>query len=182
VTDGLGFNPLFELLHRTGQIAIWMLFAVLALTPLKTLFPRSRIVNTLNRHRRAIGVSAFIYAALHVTEHFFYEGGLAGYVKNIRQPFFLTGTVGIIVLMLLALSSNNFSVRRLGYHRWKWLHRLVYLATLVLAWHVATAGKGNWPFAQKVFIPLLALQLLRLGKPLLARFRSASLAPELYRE
>lgn len=182
LTNGLGFNPLFELLHRTGQIAVWLLVAVLALTPLKTLFPRARLINALNRHRRAIGVSAFIYAALHVTEHFFYEGELAGYFKNIWQPFFLTGTVGITVLTLLAATSNNFSVRRLNYHRWKWLHRLVYLAALLLAWHVGTAGKGNWPFAQKVFIPLLALQLLRVIKPLAVRLRGPGLPVQLSRD
>lgn len=179
LTDGLGFNPLFELLHRTGQIAVWMLVAVLVLTPLKGLFPGARLVNTLNRHRRAIGVSTFIYATLHVTEHFLYEGEFAGYFKNIWQPFFLTGTVGITVLTLLAATSNNFSVRRLNYHRWKWLHRFVYLAALLLAWHVGTAGKGNWPFAQKIFIPLLVLQVLRIGKPLIVRLRRPTLPLEL---
>jgi methionine sulfoxide reductase heme-binding subunit len=173
LTDGLGFNPLSELLHRTGQIAIWMVVAVLALTPLKTLFPRARLVNTLNRHRRAMGVAAFIYAALHVMEHFLYEGELRGYFANVWKPFFLTGTFALLVLLALATTSNNFSVKRLGYHRWKWLHRLVYLAALALMWHVGTAGKGNWPFAQKVFLPLLALQLLRVIKPLAERLQIA---------
>lgn len=168
-TDGLGFNPLFELLHRTGQIAICLLVSVLALSPLKTLFPRVRLINVLNRHRRAIGVATFIYAALHVTEHFVYEGGAHTYLANIGKPFFLTGTFGIVTLAIMAATSNNFSVRRLSYPVWKRIHRVVYFATLGLAWHVATAGKGNWPFAEKVFIPLLALQLLRLLKPPIAR-------------
>lgn len=164
LTDGLGFNPLFELLHRTGQIAVWLLIAVLALTPLKMLFPHAKLVAILNRHRRAIGVSVFIYGSLHVTEHFLYEGEFKGYLTNFWKPFFLTGTFAILVFALLGLTSNNFSVLRLGYPFWKWLHRLVYLAALALAWHVGTAGKGNWPFARMVFIPLLALQLLRAGK------------------
>src|SRR6185503_1306395 len=79
MTDGLGLNPLFELLHRTAQIAVWLLVGVLALTPLKTLFPRAKLINALNRHRRAVGVATFIYAALHVTEHFLYEGEFKGY-------------------------------------------------------------------------------------------------------
>src|ERR1041384_6044123 len=95
LTDGLGFNPLFELLHRTAQIAVWLLVAVLALTPLKTLFPRAKAGNALNRHRRAIGVAAFVYASLHVVEHFLYEGEFQGYVKNFWQPFFVAGTFGI---------------------------------------------------------------------------------------
>ena len=177
LTDGLGFNPLFELLHRTGQIAVWLLAFVLALTPLKTLFPRARLVNTLNRHRRAIGVSAFVYATLHVAEHFLYEGEFHGYLANVWKSFFLTGTFGLLALVALGATSNNFSVRQLGYHRWKWVHRIVYVAVVALAWHVATAGKGNWPFARLVFLPLLALQLLRLGKPLVARLRLRAATP-----
>jgi DMSO/TMAO reductase YedYZ heme-binding membrane subunit len=61
LTGTLGANPLEKLLHQTGEIAIWTLGAVLSLTPLRVLFPHSRLVNALNRHRRVIGVSACIY-------------------------------------------------------------------------------------------------------------------------
>ncbi len=164
LTNGLGFNPLFELLHRTGQIAICLLVAVLMLSPLKTLFPRSRLVNALNRHRRAIGVTTFLYAAMHVTEHFIYEGGIHTYVESWRKPFFHTGTFAILVLFVMALTSNNFSVRRLHYPVWKWIHRIIFLAIIGLVWHVGTAGKGNWRYAKWVFIPLLLLQLSRISK------------------
>jgi sulfoxide reductase heme-binding subunit YedZ len=122
-------------------------------------------------------VAAFIYASLHVLEHFLYEGELAGYFKNFWQPFFLAGTFGITVLTVLGATSNNFSVKRLGYRRWKWIHRLVYFAALALVWHVGTVGKGNWPFAKRVFIPLLVLQLLRVIKPLLDRIREKMAPP-----
>lgn len=178
VTNGLGFNPLLELLHRTGQIAIWLLVVVLSLTPLKTLLPRVKLVNALNRHRRAVGVAAFIYASLHVMEHFLYEGEFKSYWKNLPgNVFLLSGTFGILTLMLLAVTSNNFSVRRLGYHRWKQLHRLVYLAALVLALHVSLAGKDNWPFTKRVFLPLLILEILRLGKLGVERIRRGITAP-----
>src|SRR6202042_185933 len=58
LTNQLGANPIERLLHVSGEIAIWNLGAVLSLTPLRVLFPRSAIVNALNRHRRFIGVSA----------------------------------------------------------------------------------------------------------------------------
>ena len=41
----LGIDPLKELFHRSGEIAVWTLGAVLCLSPLRTLFPRSKIVN-----------------------------------------------------------------------------------------------------------------------------------------
>jgi DMSO/TMAO reductase YedYZ heme-binding membrane subunit len=100
LTDDLGFNPLQELLHRSGEIAVWTLGAVLSLSPLKKLFPRSKIVSALNRHRRAVGVTAFIYALLHVNANFLYEGEIASYFKTVWKPFFLAGTVGFLVLLL----------------------------------------------------------------------------------
>jgi methionine sulfoxide reductase heme-binding subunit len=65
LTDTLGANPLEKLLHQSGDIAIWTLGAVLVLTPLRVLFPHSRLVNALNRHRRMIGMGACIYGLLH---------------------------------------------------------------------------------------------------------------------
>src|SRR6266481_7904433 len=62
----LGANPLEALLHRSGEIAIWTLGAVLSLTPLRVLFPGAQIVAALNRHRRAIGVSACVYGLLQI--------------------------------------------------------------------------------------------------------------------
>src|SRR5262249_15633748 len=64
-TGALGANPAEKLLHQTGEIAIWILGAVLSLSPLRVLFPHSRLVNALNRHRRAIGVSACVYGLMH---------------------------------------------------------------------------------------------------------------------
>src|SRR5258708_29720206 len=72
----LGIDPLKELFHRSGEIAVWTLGAVLCLSPLKTLFPRSKIVKALNRHRSLVGVTAFIYALLHVNFNFIYQAGV----------------------------------------------------------------------------------------------------------
>lgn len=170
----LGINPLLELLHRSGDLAVWIFAAVLALTPLKTLFPRMRLVAALNCHRRPVGVAAFIYAGIHVIAHFTYEGQFAGFLGNLRIPFFFTGTFGFVVLTLLAVTSNDFSIRRLNYKFWKWLHTLVYFAALAIALHVGLMGKGNWTFARKVFVPLLALQALRVIWQLVQRVRQSN--------
>src|SRR5258707_3287144 len=72
----LGIDPLKELLHRSGEIAVWTLGAVLCLSPLKTLFPGSKIVSALNRHRCSVGGTAFIYALLHVTFNFIFYAAI----------------------------------------------------------------------------------------------------------
>jgi DMSO/TMAO reductase YedYZ heme-binding membrane subunit len=172
--DELGIDPLKELFHRSGEIAIWTLGTVLCLSPLRTLFPRNKIVAALNGYRRSIGVTAFTYALLHVSFYFGYEGGIQSYLAGISEPFFVAGTAGFLTLCLLAATSNDWSIGRLGYPLWKWIHRLIYLAALALFYHQATAGKGNWGLAPVLFIPLATLEALRIGKvvviPAFSRF------------
>ena len=92
-TGGLGANPLEKILHQTGEISIWTLGAVLSLSPLRVLFPQSRLVAALNRHRRMIGVSACVYAMLHLSAHMLYEGGWDGFV-DITMPVFHAPSAG----------------------------------------------------------------------------------------
>ncbi len=169
LTDGLGANPLEKLLHQSGEIAIWMLGAVLALSPLRVLFPRSGIVGALNRHRRVVGVSACIYGLLHFGFHVLYEGGLDGLARSLSKPFIWFGVAGLSILVALALTSNNWSIRTLGGKNWKLLHRLAYLAAALLIYHQSIAGKGHWHIARWLLFPLATLQIARVTKALLTK-------------
>jgi sulfoxide reductase heme-binding subunit YedZ len=161
---GLGANPVEKLLHQTGEIAIWTLGAVLSLTPLRVLFPRSRLVNALNRHRRMIGVTACVYGLLHFSAHVLYEGDLDSLVRSFSKPFIWFGSAGLTILVLLALTSNQWSIRKLGAKNWKRLHRLTYLAAALLIYHQAIAGKGHWQIARWLLFALVTLELARLIK------------------
>jgi uncharacterized protein len=172
----LGVHPLKELFHRSGEIAIWTLGTVLCLSPLRTLFPQSKIVAALNGYRRSIGLTAFTYALLHVSFYFSYEGGIQSYLASISDPFFIAGTTGFLILCLLAVTSNDWSIGRMGFTLWKWTHRLVYLAALALFYHQSTAAKGNWGLA--LFIPVATLQALRVGKVVVVPAFSRFLAPK----
>ena len=162
LTGDLGANPLEELLHRCGEIAIWLLGTVLALSPLRVIFPRSAIIAALNRHLRRIGVSAFIYGSLHLTCHILYEGGWDGFRASWSKPFILVGLTGWSILLVLAATSSNWATRKLGGKNWKRLHRLAYVAAGVLLYHQAIAGKGHWYVTKWLLFPLLALQLARI--------------------
>src|SRR6202047_254522 len=87
ITNQLGANPIERLLHVSGEIAIWTLGAVLSLTPLRVLFPRSAIVNALNRHRRYIGVSACIYGLIHFSCHVLYQGDWDDLLQRFTKSF-----------------------------------------------------------------------------------------------
>ncbi len=167
--DGLGANPVERLLHRTGEIAIWTLGAVLILTPLRTLFPRSAIVAALNRHRRYIGVSAWVYGTLHLGCHVLYQGDWDDLRQSFGKPFVWYGLAGLAILTVLALTSNQWSMRQFGGKRWKGLHRLVYLAAALLIYHQAIAGKGHWYIARWLLGPVVILEAARLIKTRLPR-------------
>ncbi len=163
-TGGLGADPLDRLLHVSGEIAIWTLAAVLCLTPLRVLFPKSRIINALNRHRRHIGVSSCIYALVHFSCHVLYQGDWDDLLASFSKPFIWLGASGLLILIVLAITSNNWMVRNLGGKRWKLLHRLAYLAAVILIYHQSIAGKGHWYVARWLLFGLLSLELARLVK------------------
>jgi len=173
-TGGLGANPVEKLLHQSGEIAIWTLGAVLALSPLRVLFPGSRIVNALNRHRRIIGVSACLYGLMHFGFHLLYEGDLQAIARSFSKPFIWVGLAGLSILVILAATSNNFSIRKLGGRNWKRLHRLAYLAAALLIYHQAIAGKGHWQIARWLLLALASLQTARVTKTLLMKLRRPS--------
>src|SRR4051812_37876397 len=91
-------DPLKYVLHHLGFVACMALVAVLAFTPLRVLWPKWSVAQALNRHRRLVGVAAFVYAALHLTTHLVYEGALDDsslvpviFRAILKKPFQLTG-------------------------------------------------------------------------------------------
>lgn len=164
LTNQLGANPIERLLHVSGEIAIWTLGAVLSLTPLRVLFPRSAFVNALNRHRRYIGVSACVYGLIHFSCHVLYQGDWDDLLQSFAKPFIWFGLTGLTILVLLALTSNNWAVRKLGGKRWKLLHRLAYVAAIALIYHQSIAGKGHWYVARWLLLLLVTLEGARLVK------------------
>jgi methionine sulfoxide reductase heme-binding subunit len=170
ITNQLGANPVERLLHVSGEIAIWLLGAVLSLSPLRVLFPRSSLVNALNRHRRYIGVSACIYGLVHFGCQVLYQGDWDDLLQSFSKPFTWFGLIGLTILVVLAATSNNWAVRRLGGKRWKLLHRLAYVAAVVLIYHQTIAGKGHWYISRWLLAWLLILQTARLTKYWVTKF------------
>lgn len=163
-------DPLKYVLHHLGLMACLLLVAVLALTPLRVLFPQSSAALALNRHRRLVGVSAFAYAALHFATHLFYElqGGVASptavLADDVTKPFLLTGMVAFTILFVLAATSPHAAVRWFGGRRWKNLHRLAYVAAALVAYHQAAARKTFPMQVLWIFVPLALLELARIWR------------------
>ena len=158
----VGADPLKYLLHHLGFVACVLLAAVLALTPLRVIFPKSKLTLALNRHRRLIGVSAFVYAALHLATHLVYEGGFHVLASDVKKPFLLTGLIAFTILLVLAVTSLHRLVRALGAKHWKMLHRLAYVAAALAAYHQAAARKLFPVQVLWIFVPLALLELARI--------------------
>ncbi len=166
-------DPLKYILHHLGFTACVLLAVVLTFTPLRVLFPKSPVALALNRHRRLVGVSAFAYAALHFSTHVLYEGGLESLQATLKiaagKPFQLVGLIALTILLILALTSFPAAIRWLGGKRWKNLHRLVYVAAALSAYHQAAARKIFPQQVLWIFGPLIVLEVLRVMKERKAR-------------
>jgi sulfoxide reductase heme-binding subunit YedZ len=170
-------DPLKHVLHHLGFVACLLLAIVLTLTPLIVLFPRSEIARALNRHRTLVGVSAFVYAALHFTTHLVYEGGVAILASDVKKPFLLAGLTTFAILLVLAATSPHAAVRALGGRLWKRIHRLAYVAAALVAYHQAAARKIFNQQVLWIFVPLAILELLRIGRRLSQRQRMPEPGP-----
>jgi methionine sulfoxide reductase heme-binding subunit len=117
-------RPVNEAIHSAGYWA--MLFVVLALTvtPARRLFLAPKLINM----RRTLGVTAFCYAALHITLYVVEQKyDLAKVASEIVLRIYLTiGFVALIGLIALAATSTDGMIRRLGAQRWNRLHKLIY--------------------------------------------------------
>ena len=123
--DNMGANPIEKITHRTGYWALVFLVITLGITPLRRLTGWLWLV----RLRRQLGLFAFFYASLHfltylVLDQFF---DWTSIVKDIvKRPYITIGFLAFVLLIPLAITSNDRLIRLLGGKRWRLLHRLIY--------------------------------------------------------
>lgn len=125
VLDALGPDPGKVLVDRMGQGALVMLLVTLCMTPLQKLTGWSGWIVV----RRQLGLWCFAYVLMHLCAYLFFilglDWGQLG-VELRKRPYIIVGSLALVGLLALAVTSNRYSQRRLG-ARWKKLHRLVYV-------------------------------------------------------
>ena len=156
--------------HLLGIWALRFLLATLAVTPLRDLAG----IN-LMRYRRALGLLAFWYVLMHFLTYMVLDQALnfSAIVDDIaKRPFITIGMACLVLLLPLAVTSNAFSIRRLG-EKWNRLHKLAYLIALGGATHYAMAVKvvTAEPFIYLVLAVLLVAY--RPLRPRIMRWRKA---------
>jgi len=136
----LGGRPITEAIHRTGDWAVRFLVFALAVTPARAVFDWPRVLLL----RRMLGVTAALYAALHLVLYVVdQKWNLWTVASEIVLRFYLTvGFVCLVGLGVLAWTSTDAWQRRLG-RRWKTLHRWVYALIALALFHYALQAKIN---------------------------------------
>lgn len=129
IGGALGADPVAAIIHFTGKGVINLLLLTLMVSPLARWFSLSGLV----RFRRLLGLYAFFYGCSHLLSYVVFDLQLQWHLvvsEIVERPYLTFGAFAFLVLLVLALTSPNFMLRRLG-RNWKRLHRLVYLALLV---------------------------------------------------
>ena len=139
LTGGLGVEPIDALERRYGELALQLLVVGLAVTPLR----RFTGLN-LMRFRRAIGVTAFGFALAHLAVWAVLDVQSVARVWEdiVKRPYITVGMTAFLMLLPLAMTSNNLSVRRMGGVLWRRLHKLAYPAAILGAVHYIWLARG----------------------------------------
>ncbi len=126
-------KPLTDAIRESGDWSLRILVASLAVTPLRFIFKWNRLILV----RRMLGLAALAYALLHVALycvdlHFAW----LQIVTEIAMRLFLTvGFMATVLLVLLGITSNDFSIKRLGGAGWNRLHTWAYATALLSLLH-----------------------------------------------
>lgn len=152
----LGANPVETVTHQTGDWTLRLLLVTLAITPLRNLTGMSAFI----RFRRMSGLFVYFYAVCHFSIWFIADHSLdvTSMLEDIiERPYITLGFLAFLLLTPLALTSNRWSIRKLG-KRWKTLHRLVYLIIILAVAHFLWLVKAD--YLEPVIYALIGTVLL----------------------
>ncbi len=127
-----------EMMHISGVWSIRLLILCIAVTPVLRLINWIGHGKALGRwllpRRRHFGLASGIYAFVHLAHYVMHAEDLADIWIEAFDLAFLTGWISLLIYAALTVTSNDWSVIRLG-RWWKKLHLLVYPAAAFAFWH-----------------------------------------------
>jgi sulfoxide reductase heme-binding subunit YedZ len=156
-----GARPFNELIHRAGFWALVFLGVTLAVTPFRRIFRYGNLIDV----RRMLGVGTFCYIAAHLALFFADQSYSVGkFIHEItHRVYLIVGAVAWIGLAVLAATSTDGMVRRLGGMRWRRLHQAIYAIALLALIHYFQQTKADVTvptFAAGLFFWLIAYRVL----------------------
>ncbi len=133
--DFFSINPVESILHYSGQSSIRFILATLAISPLMTFFKKPYLIFC----RKIFGLTSFFYCLIHFLIYFVFELEKSNldflYSDAVKRPFIFYGFLSFLCLIPLAITSNQYFIKKMGSKRWKKLHQLIYLAFALSSFH-----------------------------------------------
>ena len=162
-----GPEPGRYLLLNIGQGALWLLLLTLSLTPLAKL-TRWKGFSLI---RRQLGLWTLAYAAMHLLCYVLFILGLNWAQLGseiVNRPYIIVGMLALLGLIALGITSNRWSMRKLG-KRWKTLHKANYailgLVLLHFLW-VVRADMQEWLIYAAIGALLMCLRIPPISRTL----------------
>ena len=153
----LGANPVNFAILTTGMLALIFLILTMLVTPLRKVSGWNWIIFS----RRTLGLYAFFYASLHFLIFFALDRSFSissTWLEMTKRNYLIIGSIGLLVMVPLAVTSTNGMIKRLGGKRWRALHRLAYVAAIagVIHYYLQVKKDVRQPLA---FAAVLAILL-----------------------
>ena len=161
MSGGLGVDPMRKIERELGDTGLNLLIFTLALTPITKLTSLNLI-----RYKRVFGLMSFFYITLHFLTWLLLDMQLRWdeiIISLTKKPFIVLGMVSLVLLVPLAITSNNYSIRKLNNY-WKRVHFLVYPAVIIGGLHYLLMAKTIQFDAVKTLIIILLLITLKFFK------------------
>ncbi|HMJ42423.1 MAG TPA: protein-methionine-sulfoxide reductase heme-binding subunit MsrQ [Pseudolabrys sp.] len=156
-----GARPINDLIHRAGFWTLVFLGVTLAVTP----FRRIARYGTLIDVRRMLGVGTFFYIAAHLVLYVAdlkYDLAKVAY-EITHRVYLIVGGIAWLGLAVLAATSTDAMVKRIGGLRWRRLHQTIYLIALLALIHYFQQTKADVTvpvFVAGVFTWLIGYRVL----------------------
>ncbi len=151
-------DPVESLLKITGEWGLRFLLITLCVTPVQIIFKWVGVAKL----RRMLGLFAFFYATMHLAIWVVLDQGLdlQEAVNAIVEKKFITLGITVWVgLLVLAVTSNRWSVRKLG-RKWKSVHNSVYVLTVLAVVHFVWQVKASELLEPTAYLGALAVLLV----------------------
>lgn len=138
----LGANPVNFAILTTGMLTLVFLMLTLLVTPLRKMSGWNWLIFS----RRTLGLYAFFYACLHFLIFFSLDRSFSIHstlTEMVKRKYLIIGSIGLLAMVPLAVTSTNAMIKRLGAKRWHLLHRLTYVAAIAGVIHYYMQVKAD---------------------------------------
>ena len=129
IFNQLGPEPVKEITHVTGNWTLRFIIITLAMTPLQ----KFTKLNFWITYRRMFGLFVFFYASAHMMTYvgidYRFDWSSIG-DDIVKKKFIFAGFLAWVLLLPLALTSSKRMIRLLR-DKWKKLHKLIYIISLL---------------------------------------------------